>query len=561
MIKVLSLFSGIGAFERALCRIGLDWELVNYCEIDRYASQSYSMINQCSESLNLHDVRAVTAETVRDCHVDLITYGFPCQDISIAGKQQGFVNDSGESTRSGLFFEALRIIKELQPRYAIAENVKALTSKKFKNEFAAVLSSLEDAGYNNYWSVLNAKDYGIPQNRERVFIVSIRKDADEGDFQFPEKEPLMLRLRDMLEPAESVDEKYYLSTEREGVRKLIAELESRYRISSSTAVCVASRGRNPANPSDRTTGSPTEQRLEPNSDGCTNTLTTVQKDNLLLVAEPSVLRYERTEYAKEIRTAYEKGEVEERRCNMRRLSPRPDGISNTLTTVQKDNLLAEPGIIQVGNIVDNPNRDSQRGRIYDPSDLAPTLNTVGGGGLEAKIVIDGLTRDTQKQRARVFNPSGLAASLISTDYKEPPQISVIGQLKGGEHGRVVDPDGIGHTLAVTDYKDPLKIVTEGFIRDAQCQSAQVFSSNGLSRTITACDYKDPLKIAEPEHTRTVRIRKLTPRECWRLMGFLDEEFDRVHGISNSQLYKQAGNSIVVNVLSALLSQLFYKEFI
>ena len=468
MLKVLSLFSGIGAFERALYRIGLDWELVNYCEIDRWASLSYSMVNQCDESLNLRDVRTVTAETVRDQHVDLITYGFPCQDISIAGKQQGFVNDSGESTRSGLFFEALRIIKELRPRYAIAENVKALTSTKFKSEFATVLSSLEEAGYNNYWRVLNAKDYGIPQNRERVFIVSIRRDVDEGDFQFPDKEPLMLRLRDMLEPAESVDEKYYLSTEREGVRKLIAELESRYHINSSTAVCVASRGRNPANPSDRTTGSPTEQRLEPNSDGCTNTLTTVQKDNLLLVAEP--------------------------------------------------------GIIQVGNIVDNPNRDGQRGRIYDPSGLAPTLNTVGGGNLEPKITIDGLTRNTQKQKARVFNPSGLAASLIATDYKEPPQISVIGQLKGGEKGRVVDRDGIGYTL-------------------------------------TATEYKDPLKIAEPGNTHTVRIRKLTPRECWRLMGFLDEEFDRVHGISNSQLYKQAGNSIVVNVLSALLSQLFYKELV
>ena len=467
MLKVLSLFSGIGAFERAFCRIGLDWELVNYCEIDRWASLSYSMVNQCSESLNLRDVRTVTAKTVRDS-VDLITYGFPCQDISIAGKQQGFVNDSGESTRSGLFFEALRIIKELRPRYAIAENVKALTSAKFKNEFATVLSSLEEAGYNNYWRVLNAKDYGIPQNRERVFIVSIRRDVDEGDFQFPEKELLMLRLRDMLEPTESVDEKYYLSTEREGVRRLIAELESRYRINSGTAVCVASRGRNPGNPSDRTTGSPTEQRLEPNSDGCTNTLTTVQKDNLLLVAEP--------------------------------------------------------GIMQVGNIAKDPNREHIRDRIYDPSGLAPTLNTVGGGNLEPKITIDGLTRDTQKQRARVFNPSGLAASLISTDYKEPPQISVIGQLKGGEKGCVVDRDGIGYTL-------------------------------------TATEYKDPLKIAEPGNTRTVRIRKLTPRECWRLMGFTDEEFDRVHGISNSQLYKQAGNSIVVNVLSALLSQLFYRELV
>ena len=183
--------------------------------------------------------------------------------------------------------------------------------------------------------------------------------------------------------------------------------------------------------------------------------------------------------------------------------------------MQKDNLLlvAEPGIIQIGNIAKDPNREHIQDRIYDPSGLAPTLNTVGGGNLEPKITIDGLTRDTQKQRARVFNPSGLAASLISTD-----------QLKGGEKGCVVDRDGIGYTL-------------------------------------TATEYKDPLKIAEPGNTRTVRIRKLTPRECWRLMGFTDEEFDRVHGISNSQLYKQAGNSIVVNVLSALLSQLFYRELV
>ena len=90
---------------------------------------------------------------------------------------------------------------------------------------------------------------------------------------------------------------------------------------------------------------------------------------------------------------------------------------------------------------------------------------------------------------------------------------------------------------------------------------RVVDRDGIGYTLTATDYKDPLKIAEPGSTRTVRIRKLTPRECWRLMGFFDEEFDRVHGISNSQLYKQAGNSIVVNVLSALLSQLFYKELV
>lgn len=469
---------------------------MNYCEIDRWASLSYSMVNQCDESLNLRDVRAVTAETVRDQHVDLITYGFPCQDISIAGKQQGFVNDSGESTRSGLFFEALRIIEDIRPKYAIAENVKALTSKKFETEFGIVLDSLEHAGYNNYWQVLNAKDYGIPQNRERVFIVSIRKDIDDGSFTFPEKIPLNLRLKDMLE--DSADEKYYLDENRDGVKKLIEQLEARYRVAGPTI--VASRGRNPNNPSDRTTGSPTEQRLEPNTDGC----------------------------------------------------------SNTLTTVQKDNYLAEPRIEQVGNIVDNPKRDSQRGRIYSPNGLAPTLNTVGGGGLEPKIVVDGNLRPAgHKQRARVFSPDGIAATVCATDYKEPPCISVIGQLKGGEKGRVLDSDGISYTLTATDYKDPLKIAEPIIVGSMQAHAA--VKTDGICPTLTGAMGMGGGQV--PVHTYGIRIRKLTPRECWRLMGFLDEEFDRVHGISNSQLYKQAGNSIVVNVLSALLSQLFYRELV
>lgn len=140
--------------------------------------------------------------------MDFITYGFPCQDISNAGKQKGFTDENGNRTRSGLFFEALRIIEDFQPKFAIAENVKALTSKKFTEEFKTVLESLEEAGYNNYWQVLNAKDYGIPQNRERVFIISIRKDIDKG-FTFPAPIPLELRLKDLLE--DEVDEKYYLS--------------------------------------------------------------------------------------------------------------------------------------------------------------------------------------------------------------------------------------------------------------------------------------------------------------------------------------------------------------
>lgn len=207
MLKLLSLFSGIGAFEKALENIDEPFEVVRYCEIDKYASKAYSLIHHLDENLNLKDVCSINTEELPD-DIDIITYGFPCQDISLSGRQKGFTDENGDLTRSGLFFEALYIIEQTKPKIAIAENVKALTSKKFTAEFKIVLDSLNDAGYKNYWALLNSKDYGIPQNRERVFIISIRNDIDHG-FQFPEKYELKLRLRDLLE--DTVDEQYYLS--------------------------------------------------------------------------------------------------------------------------------------------------------------------------------------------------------------------------------------------------------------------------------------------------------------------------------------------------------------
>lgn len=207
-MKLLSLFSGIGAFEKALDRLNIKYDLVNYCEIDKYASKSYSAIHGVSEALNLGDITKVDEKALPK-DIDLITYGFPCQDISLAGKQKGLFNEDGTQTRSGLFFEALRIIEETKPRVAIAENVKNLVSKRFSEQFNIVLDSLEKAGYNNYWQVMNSKDYGVPQNRERVFIISVRKDADTGMFYFPARFPLIKRLKDLLE--NEVPEKYYLS--------------------------------------------------------------------------------------------------------------------------------------------------------------------------------------------------------------------------------------------------------------------------------------------------------------------------------------------------------------
>ena len=144
-MKYVSMFSGIGAFEKALDKLQVPYELVGYCEIDKYASKSYSAIHGVPESLNLGDITKINEkELPKD--LDLITYGFPCQDISNAGKQKGLYNEDGSLTRSGLFFEALRIIEETQPRVAIAENVKNLTGKRFAEQFKTILESLEEAG-------------------------------------------------------------------------------------------------------------------------------------------------------------------------------------------------------------------------------------------------------------------------------------------------------------------------------------------------------------------------------------------------------------------------------
>lgn len=216
MINYLSLFSGIGAFEKAMINQDIPFELIGFSEIDKYAVKSYSAIHNVDESLNLGDITKIDEKKLPK-NIDLITYGFPCQDISLAGKQQGLFNDDGTKTRSGLFFDALRIIEHTQPIVAVAENVKNLVGKKFNAQFQVVLASLEAVGYNNYWAVLNAKDYGIPQNRERVFIVSIRKDVDTGLFEFPKSYELKLRLKDILENV--VDEKYFLSDKT--IQKLI----------------------------------------------------------------------------------------------------------------------------------------------------------------------------------------------------------------------------------------------------------------------------------------------------------------------------------------------------
>lgn len=199
-MKVLELFGGIGACSKALQRLGMDYEIVDYVEIDKYAVKSFNAIH--NTSFEPQDI----CEWDKDIDVDLIMHGSPCQDFSVAGKNAG--GDFGSGTRSSLMYETIRIVKKLKPKYVIWENVKNLISKKHRHNFEEYLNQMFLLGYNSYYQVLNSKDYGIPQNRERIFTISILKEFDEG-YKFPPKQELTLKLKDMLET--KVDEKYYIN--------------------------------------------------------------------------------------------------------------------------------------------------------------------------------------------------------------------------------------------------------------------------------------------------------------------------------------------------------------
>ena len=200
-IRVFEAFSGYGSQSIALRNIGVDYEVVAISEIDKYAIKAYEAIH--GKANNLGDICKIDTKDIPK-H-DLFTYSFPCQDISIAGRQMSL--EEGSGTRSSLLWECKKIIEHCKPKYLLMENVKNIISKKHKPYFDKWLDYLESLGYVNYWKVLNAKDYGVPQNRERVFVVSIL--GEHKPYEFPESKKLNLSITDLLE--DYVEDKYYMS--------------------------------------------------------------------------------------------------------------------------------------------------------------------------------------------------------------------------------------------------------------------------------------------------------------------------------------------------------------
>lgn len=207
-MKVFEAFAGVGSQRMALKRIGIKHEVVAIAEIDKYAIKSYMAMH--GDTPNLGDISQLSVDDIPD-H-DLFTYSFPCTDISIAGDKEGFAEGSG--TRSSLLWECKRVIEGKRPKYLLLENVKNIVGSKNINDFTAWLRWLESMGYKNHWDILNAKDFGVPQNRERVFVVSILQTGQLSlfdDYQFPTGIESDIILRDILE--EVVPDKYFLSPE------------------------------------------------------------------------------------------------------------------------------------------------------------------------------------------------------------------------------------------------------------------------------------------------------------------------------------------------------------
>jgi DNA (cytosine-5)-methyltransferase 1 len=207
-IRLIELFAGIGSQAKALTNIGVDFEHWRVCEFDKYAISSYNAVH--GTNFTTSDITQITADDLNITDTEhftyLMTYSFPCQDLSNAGKGRGM--EKGSGTRSGLLWEVERLLNECTelPQVLLMENVPQVHSNKNIEHFEKWIAFLESKGYSNYWQDLNAKDYGIPQSRNRCYMVSILGDYS---YEFPKPIPLTLKLGDLLDT--EVDEKYYLS--------------------------------------------------------------------------------------------------------------------------------------------------------------------------------------------------------------------------------------------------------------------------------------------------------------------------------------------------------------
>lgn len=433
-IRLIELFAGIGSQAMALRSIGADFEHYKIVEFDKYATASYNAIHGTDfEPIDITKIGGDDLE-IKDVidYTYIMTYSFPCTDLSAAGLMKGMAEGSG--TRSSLLWEVRRLLEETEnlPQVLIMENVPQIHSKANMPHFQKWLNYLEGKGYSNYWQDMNASDYGIPQSRKRTICVSI---LGYYSYKFPEKYPLYKPMDCYLE--EEVDEKFYITNDK--AWDLIDQLVKSGKI----------------------------------DEKC---------DKLI-------------NYAMSSREFRERPEFKEMRPSLRARDYKDPLITITCKVLG-----------QMDNTQDHTFESANR--VYDPSGISPTIPTCSGGNIQPKVLTICAMRGRNPD-----NPKSRKTGIPTEQMLEP------------------NMQGIANTIT-TVQNDNLLLEIE--------------PSSELNRWVW--------KINEIMYL--IRIRKLTPKECWRLMDFTDADFDKAEAVnSNTQLYKQAGNSIVKNVLCEVFKAL------
>ena len=512
-IRLIELFAGIGSQAKALKRLGANFEHYRICDFDKYAIKSYNAIHGTDfVTSNITQITAADlgiVDTDKYCYI--MTYSFPCQDLSLAGKGNGMAKGSG--TRSGLLWEVERLLNECTelPQILLMENVTQVHGKKNKEHFEEWLAFLESKGYSNYWKDLNAKNFGIPQNRNRTFMVSV---LGEYIYEFPEEFPLELRLKDMLET--EVDEKFYLSDAMINYCIGVGQNGGKFPRKERFLQNLNRENTNISNSITTNEGNrPVSNFILGNCEKLSDYIDDYTDDKKLLEtlngsAKPQVV-----------------GGIGEKKSNggtqwyqQDRIYDNNVAISVT-TAFNPYYKVDEPKIQKVCQL---DGTHEQSGRVYSTNGISPTVmsNSHGNtsGGYTAPKVVDPFVVASRGRNPE--NPSDRTRG-IHLEQRLEPNFS-----------------GCSNTLT-TVQKD--NYVAEPLALDEQ---NGYIRNDGTVGTLTTDG-------SSPKHNNRVidglRIRKLTPKECWRLMGFDDADFEKAAQTnSNTQLYKQAGNSIVVDVL-------------
>jgi DNA (cytosine-5)-methyltransferase 1 len=551
--------SGVGAPEMALEKLGVEHSIEFACEIDKYARQTY-LANY--EPKNMYeDLTTLDYSTLPD--VDLFVAGFPCQSFSIAGKRKGT-----KDPRGTIFFNIYEYLKVKRPPVFILENVKGLLSDDGGATFRLITELLSETvngqgmlfphpdslRYHLFYKVLNAKDYGVPQNRERIFLVGFQ---EPRNFEFPAKMPLHIRLKDILVP--DADPKYYLS------KKLFDGLMKKDKRHKEKGNGFKA---NLLNPEEDDSAYCLSQQYY--KDGKSNLVSTMQKPNILDPEKKDVAYTLLANYGKDGCSNWIEDKVQQI-GNINRNGKKSqggtiysiDGVSPCLNSGPhgyasgyiKDD---QAKIIQVND----PTHSNDR--VYHEDGLAPTLRTHQGGNqhpfvLEEPAMLTTARTEEGKQQRRENRKKGKDSSPRSSNYLKPREDGIAGTLltnpKTHKDNLILEPEV--HFIGGLDNKN--KWIKDGKKLSRNfSQGNRVYDSKGVAVTQSSGGggiggFTGLYQVEEKEQEVSNRIRRLTPLECFRLMGFPD---DFKKPVSETQQYKQAGNSIVVNVLEEIFKSIY-----